>query len=90
MSKNDDILVSVEHLKKYFPVKGVKGPGVQAVEDISMYIKRGETLVSPGVGKRRWAGRFCSCIRRRQERSLMTAKSFMRARTHGKRGRMAL
>ncbi len=44
MSKNDDILVSVEHLKKYFPVKGVKGPGVQAVEDISMYIKRGETL----------------------------------------------
>ena len=40
MSKNDDILVSVEHLKKYFPVKGVKGPGVQAVEDISMYIKR--------------------------------------------------
>ena len=27
-----DILVRVDHLKKYFPVKGVKGPGVQAVE----------------------------------------------------------
>ncbi|HCT91764.1 MAG TPA: peptide ABC transporter ATP-binding protein [Lachnospiraceae bacterium] len=44
MSKNDDILVSVEHLKKYFHVKGMKGPGVQAVEDISVDIKRGETL----------------------------------------------
>ena len=42
--KKDDILVSVEHLKKYFPVKGLKGPGVQAVEDISMFIRRGETL----------------------------------------------
>lgn len=44
MSKNEDILVSVEHLKKYFHVKGMKGPGVQAVEDISVDIKRGETL----------------------------------------------
>ncbi len=44
MNKNDDILVSVEHLKKYFPVKGMKGPGVQAVEDISVFIRRGETL----------------------------------------------
>lgn len=44
MSEKNDILVQVEHLKKYFPVKGLKGPGVQAVEDISMYIKRGETL----------------------------------------------
>ncbi len=43
-NKKDDILVSVEHLKKYFPVKGLKGPGVQAVEDISMFIRRGETL----------------------------------------------
>ncbi|EOS26323.1 oligopeptide/dipeptide ABC transporter, ATP-binding protein domain [Lachnospiraceae bacterium 3-1] len=44
MNKNDDILVSVEHLKKYFHVKGMKGPGVQAVEDISIFIRRGETL----------------------------------------------
>ena len=43
-AKKDDIRVSVEHLKKYFPVKGLKGPGVQAVEDISMFIRRGETL----------------------------------------------
>lgn len=44
MSKKNEILVQVEHLKKYFPIKGVKGPGVQAVEDISIYIRRGETL----------------------------------------------
>ena len=44
MSNQNDILVSVEHLKKYFPVKGIKGPGVRAVEDISLFIRRGETL----------------------------------------------
>ena len=44
MSEKKDTLVQVEHLKKYFPIKGVKGPGVQAVEDISIEIKRGETL----------------------------------------------
>ncbi|MEG2351027.1 MAG: peptide ABC transporter ATP-binding protein, partial [Hungatella sp.] len=41
MSKN---LLEITHLKKYFPVKGVKGPGVQAVEDVSFTIKEGETL----------------------------------------------
>ena len=44
MSEKNDVLVQVEHLKKYFPVKGLKGPGVQAVEDISIFINRGETL----------------------------------------------
>ncbi len=44
MSEKNDVLVRVDNLKKYFPVKGVKGPGVQAVEDISIFIKRGETL----------------------------------------------
>ena len=44
MMENTDILVQVDHLKKYFPVKGVKGPGVQAVEDVSLFIRRGETL----------------------------------------------
>ena len=44
MSEKKDTLVQVEHLKKYFPIKGVKGPGVQAVEDISIEIKRGEPL----------------------------------------------
>lgn len=44
MSEKNDILVQVDHLKKYFGVKGVKGPGVRAVEDISIFIRRGETL----------------------------------------------
>ncbi len=45
MSENkNDILVQVDRLKKYFPVKGLKGPGVQAVEDVSLFIRRGETL----------------------------------------------
>jgi len=41
---DNDILLEVQHLRKYFPVKGVKGPGVQAVEDVSLFIKKGETL----------------------------------------------
>jgi len=44
VSEKNDILVQVDHLKKYFPVKGVHGPGVQAVEDVSLFIRRGETL----------------------------------------------
>ena len=37
-------LLEVKNLHKYFPVKGVKGPGVQAVENVSLYIEKGETL----------------------------------------------
>lgn len=37
-------LLEVTNLKKYFPVKGVKGPGVQAVENVSFFIRKGETL----------------------------------------------
>ena len=48
MSEKNDILVQVDHLKKYFPVKGVHGPGVQAVEDVSLFIRRGETLALVG------------------------------------------
>ncbi len=44
MSNNNEILLQVDNLKKYFKIKGVKGPGVQAVEDVSLYIRRGETL----------------------------------------------
>jgi oligopeptide transport system ATP-binding protein len=40
----EDILLEVQNLKKYFPVKGIKGPGVQAVENVSLFIRRGETL----------------------------------------------
>ena len=39
-----EILLQVDHLKKYFPVKGMSGPGVQAVEDVSLFIHKGETL----------------------------------------------
>ncbi|MEG1720351.1 MAG: ATP-binding cassette domain-containing protein, partial [Pseudoflavonifractor sp.] len=41
---NEQILVQVDHLKKYFPVKGSNGFGVQAVEDVSFAIHKGETL----------------------------------------------
>lgn len=40
----DEILLEVQNLKKYFKVKGSKGPGVQAVENVSLFIRRGETL----------------------------------------------
>jgi len=42
MSENR--LIEVQHLKKYFPVKGMKRAGVQAVEDVSFFINEGETL----------------------------------------------
>lgn len=41
---DDKVLLKVQNLRKYFPVNGVKGPGVQAVEDVSLEIKKGETL----------------------------------------------
>ena len=41
---NEQVLVQIDHLKKYFAVKGQKGPGVQAVEDVSFAIHKGETL----------------------------------------------
>ena len=37
-------LLRVEHLCKSFPVKGRRGPGIQAVRDVSFSIRRGETL----------------------------------------------
>lgn len=37
-------LIELQNLKKYFPVNGVKGPGVQAVESVSLFINEGETL----------------------------------------------
>ena len=42
--RENKILLEVQDLKKYFPVKGTKGPGVQAVESVSLFIHRGETL----------------------------------------------
>ena len=38
-------LLEIQHLKKYFPIKGNGGTSyVHAVEDVSLYIRRGETL----------------------------------------------
>lgn len=44
MSSNEKNLLEVTKLRKYFPVKGLKGAGVQAVQDVSFFIKKGETL----------------------------------------------
>ena len=44
MDSNEKNLLEVTKLRKYFPIKGVKGPGVQAVQDVSFFIKKGETL----------------------------------------------
>lgn len=40
----DNELLVVENLKKYFHVNGIKGPGVQAVENVSLTVRKGETL----------------------------------------------
>ncbi|MEG1780958.1 MAG: ATP-binding cassette domain-containing protein [Clostridium sp.] len=44
MNNDTKILLEINNLRKYFPVKGMKGPGVQAVQDVSFFIKKGETL----------------------------------------------
>ena len=44
MNHDEKILLEVKNLRKYFPIKGMKGPGVQAVQDVSFFIKKGETL----------------------------------------------
>ena len=44
MAKKEKILLEINNLRKYFPVKGIKGPGVQAVQDVSFFINKGETL----------------------------------------------
>ncbi len=41
---SNKVLVQVENLTKYFPIKGIPGPGVQAVEGVSFSINEGETL----------------------------------------------
>ena len=41
-------LLEIENLRKYFPINGVKGPGVQAVQDVSLYIKKVRHLVLLG------------------------------------------
>jgi len=42
---NNENLIEVKNLKKYFPIKsGFKTSYVKAVDDVSLYIKEGETL----------------------------------------------
>jgi oligopeptide transport system ATP-binding protein len=42
---NAENLIEIKNLKKYFPVKsGFKTSQVKAVDDVSLYIKKGETL----------------------------------------------
>jgi oligopeptide transport system ATP-binding protein len=41
----EDKLIEIKNLKKYFPVKsGFKSTNVKAVDDVSLYIRQGETL----------------------------------------------
>lgn len=48
LNKKDNVLLEVKNLKKYFPIrKGFFGRDVQhvkAVDDVSFYVRRGETL----------------------------------------------
>ena len=44
---NDENILEVSHLKKYFPIKGTLGSAkgeVKAVDDVSFNIKRGTTM----------------------------------------------
>lgn len=43
MSNNNENLLEIEHLKQYFPVAGTKKI-VHAVDDVSFFIKKGETF----------------------------------------------
>ena len=45
MSNEKEILIQIEHLKKYFPLRNnKKGAAVRAVDDVSLNIYKGETL----------------------------------------------
>ena len=49
MANEEKKLVEIQNLRKYFPIKGANGPGVQAVQDVSLYIKKRR---DPGSGRR--------------------------------------
>ena len=45
MEENKEIILEVKHLKKWFPVAGIRGAkSVKAVNDVSLTVRRGETL----------------------------------------------
>mgnify|MGYP000911007935 FL=1 len=57
MHNENDIILKAEHVKKYFPIKGLVGNvtgNVKAVDDVSMHLFRGETyglVGETGCGK---------------------------------------
>lgn len=91
MSEKKDTLVQVEHLKKYFPIKGVKGPGVQAVEDISIEVKEERHLVwqaNPVVEKQHLVVPYYSYIIRLPEKLYMMERRFLKDKILGKEMKM--
>ena len=80
MANEEKKLLEIENLRKYFPVKGIKGPGVQAVQDVSfLYQKRRD----PRSGRRvrmwqrpHWAERFFAFMSQPEVRSFMMARRF--------------
>ena len=43
MANEEKKLVEIENLRKYFPIKGTPGPGVQAVQDFPLHQKGRDT-----------------------------------------------
>lgn len=77
-------LVEVQHLQQYFPAGGMgkNKKYVQAVDDVSFAINKGETLGlvgESGCGKTTTAARCCACTSRRKAVSSMTAKRCLTA-----------
>ena len=77
-------LVEVQHLQQYFPAGGMgkNKKYVQAVDDVSFAINKGETLglvANPAAERPPRAARCCACTSRRKAVSSMTAKRCLTA-----------
>ena len=71
-----DKLVEVQHLKQYFPAGGYgkNTRYVKAVDDVSFYVNKGETLGlvgESGCGKTQQDVLCCVCMSRPQVKSSM-------------------
>ena len=83
MEKNDDILLKVEHLKKYYPVKSSslkRSNGfVKAVDDISFDVKVGETfgiVGESGCGKSTMGKSVIRLIERTDGKVILDGQDF--------------